>query len=88
MDQRNQKSGYGKRPLWQWALIYVIVGGAVYGVIYAVAYKPVHGNAYGAKVAPQASQSQAAPASNAMPATNASNTPAPTPMNSGGSYKW
>lgn len=26
--------GYGKRPLWQWVLIYLIVGGIVYGLIY------------------------------------------------------
>ena len=28
------KKGYGKRPLWQWILIYVIVGGIVYYGIY------------------------------------------------------
>jgi len=35
------KKGYGKRPLWQWILIYVIIGGIVYGAIYyfAVAKK-------------------------------------------------
>lgn len=27
-------SGYGKRPLWQWILIYVIIGAIVYGLIY------------------------------------------------------
>lgn len=26
--------GYGKRPLWQWVVIYVVVGGLIYGVIY------------------------------------------------------
>lgn len=25
---------YGKRPLWQWVLIYLIVGGFVYGLVY------------------------------------------------------
>lgn len=29
-----EKSGYGKRPLWQWILIYLIIGAVVYGVIY------------------------------------------------------
>jgi hypothetical protein len=28
------KTGYGKRPLWQWILLYVIVGAVVYGAIY------------------------------------------------------
>ncbi|MEO8581382.1 MAG: hypothetical protein ABI425_02245 [Patescibacteria group bacterium] len=26
--------GYGKRPLWQWVLIYVIIGSIIYGLIY------------------------------------------------------
>lgn len=26
--------GYGKRPLWQWILIYLIIGGVVYYIIY------------------------------------------------------
>lgn len=28
------KSSYGKKPLWQWIVIYVVVGVIVYGVIY------------------------------------------------------
>lgn len=34
MDTNDKKGGYGKRPLWQWILIYVIIGGIVYGAIY------------------------------------------------------
>lgn len=30
----DDKKGYGKRPLWQWIVIYLIIGGIVYGVIY------------------------------------------------------
>lgn len=26
--------GYGKRPLWQWAVIYIIAAAVVYGLIY------------------------------------------------------
>jgi hypothetical protein len=26
--------GYGKKPLWQWIVIYLIVGAIVYGLIY------------------------------------------------------
>jgi len=26
--------GYGKRPMWQWVLIYVVVAVVVYGLIY------------------------------------------------------
>lgn len=26
--------GYGKRPLWQWILLYVIIGGIIYVAVY------------------------------------------------------
>lgn len=30
-----QKSGgYGKRPMWQWVLLYLIVGGILYYIAY------------------------------------------------------
>ena len=28
------KTGYGKRPLWQWILLYVVIGAVVYGAMY------------------------------------------------------
>jgi len=28
------ESGYGKRPLWQWVVIYVVLAIVVYGLIY------------------------------------------------------
>lgn len=36
MDNEYQKksSGYGKRPLWQWILVYAVIGAIVYGAIY------------------------------------------------------
>jgi len=30
----NNKKYYGKRPLWQWVVIYLIIGGIVYGLLY------------------------------------------------------
>jgi flagellar basal body-associated protein FliL len=35
-EQQPQKpsKGYGKRPVWQWILIYVIIAIVVYGLIY------------------------------------------------------
>ena len=30
----NNKSGYNKRPFWQWLAIYVILGLIIYGVVY------------------------------------------------------
>ncbi len=26
--------GYGKRPMWQWVVLYVIIGAVVYGLVY------------------------------------------------------
>lgn len=30
----DKTSGYGKRPLWQWILLYVIIGGIIYAGIF------------------------------------------------------
>ncbi|HSX43718.1 MAG TPA: hypothetical protein VLE69_00245 [Candidatus Saccharimonadales bacterium] len=32
--QTPKKGGYGKRPMWQWVLLYVVVAIVVYGLIY------------------------------------------------------
>lgn len=37
--------GYGKRPLWQWIVIYVIIGAVVYGLIYLIFFR--HGGGTG-----------------------------------------
>lgn len=34
VPQTPPKKGYGKRPLWQWIALYVIIGAIVYGLIY------------------------------------------------------
>jgi plastocyanin len=35
MDEENKTStGYGKRPLWQWIILYVVVAVAIYGLVY------------------------------------------------------
>jgi len=33
-NQKNSQTYYKKRPLWQWILIYLGVGGVIYGLIY------------------------------------------------------
>lgn len=33
-DYDNKSNYYGKRPLWQWILIYLVIGGVIYGLIY------------------------------------------------------
>ncbi|HZZ98811.1 MAG TPA: hypothetical protein VFG51_02655 [Candidatus Saccharimonadia bacterium] len=36
-EQPSKESyGYGKRPMWQWVLIYVVIGGILYAVAYYV----------------------------------------------------
>lgn len=38
MDEENKNNkpekGYGKRPVWQWVLIYVVAAIIIYGLIY------------------------------------------------------
>jgi hypothetical protein len=29
-----EKSEYGKRPLWQWIVSYLVIGGIIYAAIY------------------------------------------------------
>ncbi|HUA13141.1 MAG TPA: hypothetical protein VL989_01430 [Candidatus Sulfotelmatobacter sp.] len=31
-----KSGGYGKRPVWQWVLLYVVVAIVVYGIIYLI----------------------------------------------------
>lgn len=33
MEESSNK-GYGKRPLWQWIALYIVVGGIIYGLVY------------------------------------------------------
>lgn len=36
MEETDEKQeyGYGKKPLWQWVLIYLVIGGIIYAAIY------------------------------------------------------
>lgn len=35
-EEQKPAKGYGKRPMWQWVLIYVVVAIVVYGLIYLI----------------------------------------------------
>lgn len=35
-QENKPAKSYGKRPMWQWAVIYLIVAIVVYGIIYLV----------------------------------------------------
>lgn len=45
-------SGYGKKPLWQWILIYVVIGAIIYGVGYYFLAGKKGSNNYNTTVAP------------------------------------
>lgn len=47
-QQAPQKSsgGYGKRPVWQWVVIYLIVAIVVYGLIYLLFIRKSGGSGY------------------------------------------
>ncbi len=34
MEEAGYGNGYNKRPLWQWILLYVVIGAIVYGLFY------------------------------------------------------
>ena len=34
MEEDTQKGSYGKRPMWQWIAIYLVIGAVIYGLIY------------------------------------------------------
>jgi len=34
MEEETKQDGYGKRPLWQWLVLYVVIGVVIYGAVY------------------------------------------------------
>jgi len=46
-EQNKPTKGYGKRPVWQWVLIYVVVAIVVYGLVYYIFFhKGTGGSGY------------------------------------------
>ncbi|HBL52424.1 MAG: hypothetical protein A3D24_03225 [Candidatus Blackburnbacteria bacterium RIFCSPHIGHO2_02_FULL_39_13] len=41
MTEKSRKGGYAKRPLWQYILMYLVIGGIIYVLIY---YFLIRGN--------------------------------------------
>lgn len=33
-EETNYSKGYGKRPFWQWVVLYLIIGGIIYAAVY------------------------------------------------------
>ncbi len=49
MENNEQKNyGYGKRPLWQWILLYIVIGLIAYGLIYFIFFYKNDGYNYNA----------------------------------------
>lgn len=44
--EENKSSGYDSGPLWQWILVYVVVGGIIYGLIYYFVFAKKGGYAH------------------------------------------
>lgn len=42
-ENENKGYGYGKRPLWQWIVIYLVIGAIAYGLIYYFFFAPKGG---------------------------------------------
>ncbi len=43
----SSKSGYSKRPLWQWIVLYLIIGAVLYGALYYFVFAKKGGTGYG-----------------------------------------
>jgi hypothetical protein len=46
-SEQQPKKGYGKRPMWQWVVIYLVVAIIVYGLIYYVFFRDGNGGGTG-----------------------------------------
>lgn len=45
-NQSKRAGGYGKRPMWQWVLIYLVVGALVYFLVYFLFFRGDSGGLY------------------------------------------
>lgn len=50
-------NNYGKRPLWQWILIYLIIGGIIYYAVYYFAFANKGGYSNNTSAQPQQNSS-------------------------------
>lgn len=62
-----EKTGYGKRPLWQWIVLYVVVGGALYWLAYYVFFAGNGGYNYGTPAYAPVNNQTTAPAPSPSP---------------------
>ncbi|HSW48425.1 MAG TPA: hypothetical protein VLG67_05095 [Candidatus Saccharimonadales bacterium] len=62
-----KSNGYGKRPMWQWILIYLIIGGLIYAAVYYFLYA----NKGGSNTSQSSNPYQTAPQTKPSVATSA-----------------
>lgn len=80
-------NAYAKRPLWQWVIIYLLIGGLVYGAIYFLVLRRNGG--YNYMQSQQNQNQQTAPvAQNAVTIQNMAFSPATMTIKVGDSITW
>ena len=64
MADNRPKGGYS-RPVWQWVLLYIVIGGIIYAIIYYLVIAPRGGYQYNPGAYPTTSGSYQATSSSA-----------------------
>ncbi len=81
------KNGYGKRPLWQWIVIYAVIGLVVYGAVYYFYKAQKSGSNYGSNQ--QASPTSVTPVNpNSVQIANSTFSPATLTVKVGDTVTW
>ena len=56
MAESLEKNYYGKRPMWQWVLLYLLIGVVVYGLVYYIFFAKKGGYNYSGSTYQNSSQ--------------------------------
>lgn len=67
------EASYGKRPLWQWIVIYLVIALVAYGVVYYFVFAKKGGVNYGTSQQTPSANQQTSPTSPTSPAPAAKN---------------
>jgi|GEM_PF-1113042 len=78
MADENQSYGYGKRPLWQWIVLYVVIGGVIYAFAYYFFFAGKGGESYSNGTDSDANTYQALTGQTAQSAQNTQTAPTQT----------
>ncbi len=79
---------YGKKPIWQWILIYLIIGGVIYVLIYYAFFAKKGGYA-GGSLYPSTNSNDSTPvAKNTVVISNSTFSPSPLVVKAGDKVTW